>query len=90
MSDNVPTPVSNAKDSAFVRFLQVALICGTVAYFCGVLVWFSALFATGGTEEHGVMSVVIPVFGAVGVVAAITMTSILSEGFRADREASKD
>ena len=74
------------KTSRLVRTAHVLVVVGAVAYFAGVLVWFSALFATGGVEEHAVMSVVIPVFAVVGLVAVVTMSVIVAEGSRADRE----
>ena len=67
-----------------------AFFVGFVAcYFSGILYWFGALFLTGGTPEHAVMSIVIPVTVLIGAVAMVTLGGIALEGRRVAKATPK-
>lgn len=77
-------PAANP-NAPFFKF-HVALLCFIALYFSSLAFWFGRLFLNGGPEEHAVMSIVFPVVLVIGSVALITLSTIVFEGRRADRE----
>jgi hypothetical protein len=67
-------------------WLHMGLVLFIAAYFGAVFFWFARLFVTGGTEEHVVMSLVIPVLLVLGVVSVVGLLLIVLEGRRASRD----
>ncbi len=62
---------------------HMGIVVGLAVYFAGLLVWFGSMFAGGGTEEHAVMSVVIPVVFGLGAMTVVGLGLIVLEGRRA-------
>jgi hypothetical protein len=55
-------------------------------YFAALVYWFARLFLTGGTEEHVVMAIVLPVVVLVGSVSLLTFVTIALDGRKSEVE----
>lgn len=71
-------------------WLHMGLVLFVAAYFGAVFFWFARLFVTGGTEEHVVMSLVIPVLMVLGLVSVIGLLLIVLEGRRASKDERRE
>ncbi len=66
-----------------------ALIVFVGGYFGVLLLWFGSMFARGGSEEHAVLGVVLPIVLLLGTMAVVGFTIIALEGRRSETKKSE-
>jgi apolipoprotein N-acyltransferase len=64
---------------------QFGFIAFVALYFGALLWWFGSLFAGGGSFEHAVMAVIVPLVLVLGILSVGGFTLIALEGRRAAR-----